>query len=174
MTSIFLRSLSLYAALDLLIRMNCNMIIIMFLFQNKLFKLLTMANNNNSDDDDQISDDDLGSFIFGDLNEDTLRIQAETLDDLFTGVSSKRRFTRQEGEEHKNGKTKIFGMVQSEGFSKGKVQMGRYFFAAYWPFDSRFFLKKNERYKKSFLAGISQLFMNESKSHLSTFRLLNT
>lgn len=60
-----------------------------------------MANNNNSDDDDQISDDDLGSFIFGDLNEDTLRIQAETLDDLFTGVSSKRRFTRQEGEEHK-------------------------------------------------------------------------
>ena len=41
-----------------------------------------------------------GGHSFDDLHADTLRITSVLLDDLFTGVSSKQRFYREDGQDH--------------------------------------------------------------------------
>ena len=55
-----------------------------------------MAYQSDSDSDHEA----LGDIILGGINEHSLRIQSEDLDDLFTGLSSKRRHTRAPNQEH--------------------------------------------------------------------------
>lgn len=60
-----------------------------------------MENNwNDNDNETSESDDDIGHFIFEGIDENTLRIETVTLDDLFTGASSKQRWWRAPNQEN--------------------------------------------------------------------------
>ena len=52
------------------------------------------------DENDDSDDEAVGDILFGHVNEHSLRIVSETLDDLFTGVSSKKRFSRAPNQDH--------------------------------------------------------------------------
>lgn len=55
-----------------------------------------MAGINDSDEEFE----PYGDILLAHLNPETLRIQYQTMDDLFTGSSSKRRYTREPGQEN--------------------------------------------------------------------------
>ena len=68
--------------------------------------LLQMSASDNASD----AEEDFGDVFFSNINRDSLRIVGETLDDLFSGRSSKRRFSRAPHQEN------ITLLAQSELF----------------------------------------------------------
>ena len=71
-----------------------------FITSTDIFFSITFFLNCTMDENDDSDDEAVGDILFGHVNEHSLRIVSETLDDLFTGVSSKKRFSRAPNQDH--------------------------------------------------------------------------